>query len=79
MCFPGMERFAEYAEIQAVGFRNGNGGASATDFYRENRDAMDGGSQIAWPEHFNYDELSAVLHAMNLKLQDEAPSSAEYQ
>ncbi len=33
---------------------------------------MDEGAVIAWQERFNYDELSAIQHAMNLKLQDEA-------
>ena len=68
-----------YAEIRAEGMRNGDGGASATEFYRANKDAMDLGSRIAWPERFNYDELSAIQHAMNLKLQDEAAFFAEYQ
>jgi phage terminase large subunit GpA-like protein len=40
---------------------------------------MDEGAQIAWPERFNHDELSAIQHAMNLKLQDEAAFFAEYQ
>jgi hypothetical protein len=40
---------------------------------------MDEGSPIAWPERFNHDELSAIQHAMNLKLQDEAAFFAEYQ
>jgi hypothetical protein len=39
----------------------------------------DEGAEIAWPERFNHDELSAVQHAMNLKLQDEAAFFAEYQ
>jgi hypothetical protein len=40
---------------------------------------MDEGAVVAWPERFNYDELSAVHHAMNLKLRDEAAFFAEYQ
>jgi len=32
---------------------------------------MDEGAVVAWPERYNYDELSAVQHAMNLKLQDQ--------
>jgi len=40
---------------------------------------MDKGALIAWPERFNSDELSALQHAMNLKLQDEAAFFAEYQ
>ncbi len=68
-----------YAEIRAEGLRNGDGGTSATEFYRQNKEAMDEGSRIGWPERFNYDELSAIQHAMNLKLQDEAAFFAEYQ
>ncbi len=71
--------WARYAEIRAEGFRAGDGGESATKFYGQNREAMDEGSEIAWPERFNYDELSAIQHAMNLKLQDEAAFFAEYQ
>ena len=40
---------------------------------------MDEGAIVAWPERFNHDELSAIQHAMNLKLQDEAAFFAEYQ
>ena len=78
--FPTDEKLWErYAELRAEGMRNGDGGKAATDFYRENRNAMDAGAAIAWPERFNHDELSAIQHAMNLKLQDEAAFFAEYQ
>src|SRR5690606_1158202 len=68
-----------YAEIRAEGLRSGDGGRSATEFYREHRNAMDEGAIVAWAERFNHDELSAIQHAMNLKLQDEAAFFAEYQ
>ncbi len=68
-----------YAEIRAEGLRNEDGGAGATAFYRLHQVEMDAGSVIAWPVRFNYDELSAIQHAMNLKLQDEAAFWAEYQ
>ncbi|MBB3205076.1 hypothetical protein FHS27_000843 [Rhodopirellula rubra] len=68
-----------YAEIRAEGLRGGDGGAAGTAFYRENRQAMDEGADVAWKERFNHDELSAIQHAMNLKLQDEAAFFAEYQ
>ncbi len=68
-----------YAEIRAEGFRNGDGGSAATEFYRSNQAAMDEGAIIAWPQRYNHDELSAIQHAMNLKLQDEAAFFAEYQ
>jgi hypothetical protein len=78
--FPADEKlWSRYAEIRAESLRAERGIADATDFYREHRDAMDEGAIIAWPERFNHDELSAIQHAMNLKLQDEAAFFAEYQ
>ncbi|GIV04152.1 MAG: hypothetical protein KatS3mg015_2982 [Fimbriimonadales bacterium] len=68
-----------YAEIRAESLRRGNAGEEATEFYRANREAMDQGAVVAWPERYNHDELSAIQHAMNLKLQDEAAFFAEYQ
>jgi hypothetical protein len=78
--FPENEKlWQRYAEVRAESMRQGNGGEEATSFYRENRPAMDDGAVVAWPERFNHDELSAIQHAMNLKLQDEAAFFAEYQ
>ena len=78
--FPTDEKlWQRYAEIRAESMRAGNAGEEATTFYGANREAMDAGAEIAWPERFNHDELSAIQHAMNLKLQDEAAFFAEYQ
>lgn len=78
--FPTNEKlWAQYAEIRADSLRNDGNGSQATEFYRQNRPAMDAGSVIAWPERHNTDELSAIQHAMNLKFRDEAAFFAEYQ
>ena len=78
--FPADDKlWQRYAEIRAEGMRQGSAGEEATAFYQANRAAMDEGSIIAWPERFNHDELSAIQHAMNLKMQDEAAFFAEYQ
>ena len=78
--FPTNEKlWTRYAEIRAESFRMGHGGREATEFYSENKEAMDEGTIVAWPQRHNYDELSAIQHAMNLKLQDEAAFYAEYQ
>ncbi len=78
--FPADEAlWARYAEIRAEGLRADRGLSQATAFYKRNRKKMDAGASIAWPARFNHDELSAVQHAMNLKLQDEAAFWAEYQ
>jgi hypothetical protein len=78
--FPADEtRWDQYAELRAQGLREGDGGKRATEFYAENREAMDAGSLVAWPQRYNIDELSAIQHAMNLRLRDEAAFFAEYQ
>jgi hypothetical protein len=78
--FPTNEKiWAQYAEIRADSLRNDGDGSEATEFYRQNREAMDAGAIVAWPERHNRDELSAIQHAMNLKLRDEAAFFAEYQ
>ncbi len=78
--FPTREAlWAKYAEIRADGLRHDAGITAATAFYRRHQAEMDEGAAIAWPARFNHDEASAIQHAMNLKLQDEAAFWAEYQ
>jgi len=78
--FPAAEKLWErYAQIRADSFRNDGDGHEATDFYREHRERMDVGAVVAWPQRHNEDELSAIQHAMNLRLQDERAFWAEYQ
>ncbi len=69
----------QYAQLRADSFRNDGDGHEATEFYRAHRQAMDAGAVIAWPQRYNEDELSAIQHAMNLRLQDERAFWAEYQ
>ena len=66
-----VELWKEYAQVRADGLRNERGLAPATQFYAQHQEALEAGAQIAWPERFNHDELSAIQHAMNLKLQNE--------
>ena len=78
--FPKAEKmWEEYATIRADSLRAGEDGKAATEFYATNRDVMDEGSVVAWPERFNHDELSAIQHAMNLRIRDERAFWAEYQ
>lgn len=52
----------------------------ATEFYREHCEAMDEGAVASWPERRNQKELSAIQHAMNLRLErGDAAFFAEYQ
>ncbi len=68
-----------YAEIREQSLRDTGTIEAATNFYREHREAMDLGSEVAWPERFNSDELSALQFAKNLELRDPAAFWAEYQ
>jgi hypothetical protein len=53
---------------------------TATALYAANREAMDAGAVVAWPERHNADELSAVQHVMNLRYErGEVAFWAEYQ
>jgi hypothetical protein len=69
----------EYAKIRAESLRADRGLADATAFYKAHQEEMDAGAVVSWPARFNHDEISALQHAMNLKLQDERAFWAEYQ
>jgi hypothetical protein len=79
--FPTNEKlWQEYARLRAEGQRSDRGVIDATEFYRANQLDMDAGTVVAWPQRHNPDELSAIQHAMNLKLdQGDAAFWAEYQ
>jgi DNA invertase Pin-like site-specific DNA recombinase len=78
--FPTEEKkWQRYGELRGESLRAYGDIRLATEFYAADREAMDAGAEIAWPERFNHDELSAIQHSMNLKLQDEAAFFAEYQ
>jgi hypothetical protein len=78
--FPDNEAlWEEYAEIRREGFRGGDRGAAATEFYRQHREEMDRGARVAWEARHDPDELSGLQHAMNLKIRNEAAFFAEYQ
>jgi hypothetical protein len=77
--FPTSTKWETYAELRADSLRAGGSGAEATAYYRKHRADMDQGAAVAWPERHNLDELSAIQHAMNLRLRDELAFFAEYQ
>ena len=58
----------QYAKIRADGLRAGDGGKAGTAFYAANLAAMDAGAVVAWAERHNPDELSALQHAANLRI-----------
>ncbi|MDD3586670.1 MAG: phage terminase large subunit family protein [Thermoguttaceae bacterium] len=71
--------WAKYAELRADSLRNDGDGSIATEFYQLHKDEMDLGASVSWPERYNSDEISAIQHAMNLRLRDESAFFAEYQ
>lgn len=73
------ELWEKYAEIWAESLRVNHDISEATEFYRQNRAAMDEGAKAYWLERFEPDELSAIQNAMNLKIQDAGKFFAEYQ
>jgi hypothetical protein len=78
--FPADEKLWErYAELRGESLRAHGDIRLATEFYSDNQEEMDVGAEVAWAERFNHDEVSAIQHAMNLRLQDEAAFFAEYQ
>lgn len=78
--FPKNEKlWDKYADLRADELREKGTFTAATEFYGANRAEMDEGAVVAWPSRYNHDEISAVQHAMNLKLTDEAAFWAEYQ
>jgi hypothetical protein len=74
------EQWSQYAELRRQGQRSGEGTGEATAFYVSNRTAMDAGAKVAWPERHNEDEISAIQHAWNLRIdRGESAFFAEYQ
>ena len=69
----------QYAEIRRESLKSGNKGVEATEFYSKHHKAMDAGAVVAWPECFTEGELSAVQHAMNIKVRSEEAFWAEAQ
>lgn len=61
-----MRLWAQYSEVRSTSLRQHGDIRDATAFYRRNRDAMDSGSEVAWPARFAADrgEISALQHAM---------------
>ena len=60
--------WTKYKEIRDESLRAERGGREATEFYVANREAMDRGARAAWEARFDPGEVSAIQHAMNIKL-----------
>lgn len=70
----------QYGELRREGQRNGVGVQAANDFYLANREAMDAGAAVAWAARKHVDEISAIQHAWNLRIdRGEHAFAAEFQ
>lgn len=69
----------EYATLWAEGLRSGKELKLCTDFYRQNRAAMDIDCKVSWPDAFPAIYLSAIQHAMTLRLKMGDRFYSEYQ
>jgi hypothetical protein len=73
------ELWDRYAEIRRDSFRAGGDGSEATAFYAANREAMDAGSQVAWPQRMKPGEISGLQCCMNVKIDKPETFAAEWQ
>jgi hypothetical protein len=62
-----VELWDEYFTIRREDQRSEAGVAQCNAFYAANRAAMDEGADVAWPERFEDDELSAIQNVQNLR------------
>lgn len=74
-----MEYWNRYAEMRAKELQEDGDGSGATEFYRANREVMDEGADVAWPERYNKDEISGLQFCMNKFFEDEAAFASEFQ
>lgn len=61
-------KWAKYADMRKRAQREQRQPIEANEFYRQNRESMDAGSRVAWEARKNADELSAIQHAWNIRI-----------
>ncbi len=71
--------WVEYEKQYQLSFKLHDDIRLATQFYRDNIDALREGAVVSWEARFNDDEVDALQHAMNLKIRDEYAFWAEMQ
>lgn len=76
----GVALWDAYAEIIKAEIDQGGGKDAANEFYIANREAMDAGADASWPERKEPGDVSAIQHAMDIKiLRGDVAFFAEYQ
>lgn len=74
-----MELWNRYWEIRTREFQEDGDGSESTAFYSANREAMDAGAEVAWPERFLESEISGLQFCMNKYFENEWAFMSEYQ
>lgn len=69
----------EYRITYLTALRDGRDPGEARDFYRENREAMDKGGKVYWEDRKTPKDVSALQHAMDLRIRLGNAFLAEYQ
>jgi hypothetical protein len=73
------ELWEEYVELRRSEMQAEQDHAKSTAYYADNREEMDLGSDVSWPERHRDTELSAIQHAFNLQMLDADAFQSEYQ
>jgi len=73
-----LELWFKYHEVRRESAMLGESGADTT-FYLANRDAMDAGADVAWPDRKSEDKVSALQELMDYWLDDPDAFAAEHQ
>lgn len=72
--------WSRYIDLMSEGMREDRGIAEAVEFYLENREAMDNGFVVSWPERKAEADISAQQHVIHLRLKHgEAGFASEFQ
>lgn len=74
-----IDLWKQYRELRGESLREYGDIRQATDFYRDNREAMDEGADPSWPERFEQQHISAIQYAMDIWAEDEEVFAAEFQ
>ncbi len=74
-----MDLWDRYGDIRRNGMREGDKGKAGNEFYEENREAMDEGGAVSWPDRKKKGELTGLQSAMNFFIDNPRGFHAEGQ
>ena len=69
----------DYAEVRRESLRAGDEGARGNEFYLSNREALDAGCVLSWPDRVKDGDVSGIQTAMNLYYDNPTGFHSEYQ